>query len=90
MTKVDRVAKQFRKDLQAKAKPAHWRDAPKPTVTAKPGSVVVLRSGGPLMTVAALYETVEDKVTTVMAHCQWFDEAVLFEGDFDVRTLKVE
>ncbi|UEP49638.1 DUF2158 domain-containing protein [Burkholderia ambifaria] len=46
----------------------------------KMGDVVVLKSGGPMMTIGSL--------NTQYARCQWFDGKELKHGDFGVDSLK--
>ena len=51
------------------------------------GSVVQLRSGGPMMTVAEVFwphGSKEEKID-----CVWFDDAQLQHGRFPPRTLKL-
>ena len=48
------------------------------------GSVVMLNSGGPAMTVRMLFQSgVVDK-----AACHWFNGGSVQDGDFDIQTLK--
>ncbi|QDQ25949.1 DUF2158 domain-containing protein [Chitinimonas arctica] len=48
----------------------------------KVGDVVVLKSGGPLMTVESLSQAMK-------AFCIWFDGPTRFEGYFVPETLKI-
>lgn len=50
-----------------------------------PGDVVVLRSGGPMMTVT---EVSADNLSSTIAWCTWFDEAKILAQHFPVAALK--
>jgi uncharacterized protein YodC (DUF2158 family) len=50
----------------------------------KPGDVVVLKSGGPVMTVERVYDW--NGVPT--AKCDWFDGNKAIDGSFPVASLK--
>lgn len=52
----------------------------------KAGDVVVLKSGGPSMTV----NSVGDRYGTLSAYCTWFDGKKQVEGVFPVTSLGVE
>ena len=50
-----------------------------------PGDVVVLKSGGPLMTV----DVVGDHYGTPTIWCSWFDGKKKVEGNFPTTSLKL-
>jgi uncharacterized protein YodC (DUF2158 family) len=52
----------------------------------KEGAVVVLKSGGPAMTVTS----VGDHYGTLSAWCVWFDGKKQVNGTFNVLTLKLD
>ncbi len=50
----------------------------------KPGDVVLLKSGGPAMTVTA----VEDQYGTLTAWCMWFEKTQHHTGVFPIITIE--
>jgi uncharacterized protein YodC (DUF2158 family) len=51
----------------------------------KPGDLVVIRSGGPVMTVT---QCAEDQLGMVRVTCSWFDKNAHVEGIFPAPALK--
>ena len=53
--------------------------------TVKVGDVVMIKSGGPEMTVVRVFENPDKKD---MAECQWFQNNQLKKGEFSLDVLK--
>lgn len=53
----------------------------------KQGDIVELKSGGPTMTVARIYEAGGDRALT--ATCQWFEGLKAMKENFPVHSLKI-
>ena len=61
------------------------------TTTIEPGAIVVLKSGGPLMTVVRFEKDFETQAFTDIVVCSWFDnKGKLQYGKFPISSLKVE
>jgi uncharacterized protein YodC (DUF2158 family) len=53
----------------------------------KPGDVVVLKSGGPKMTIEKIFKLGNDDYES--ARCQWFEGAGMVIGTFPLTSLEV-
>lgn len=55
-------------------------------INIKSGSVVRLKSGGPLMTISRVWQK---PCNDTMAYCQWFTQELLQGDNFPVEVLEV-